>query len=58
MSVTSRRHLRTFFLSFHHFNEEQARGVIVDAMRSAEGLWLVYTPCCFDFEKRNLIMGL
>ncbi|WVR03893.1 hypothetical protein IAU60_000892 [Kwoniella sp. DSM 27419] len=33
-----KRHLRTFFLSFHHFNEELARGVLVDAMRGAEGI--------------------
>lgn len=57
-SVTSKRHLRTFFLSFHHFDEEQAREIIVDAMRSAEGIWLVYIHLqLLNFEDK-LITGL
>ncbi|KAL0242359.1 hypothetical protein I308_105988 [Cryptococcus tetragattii IND107] len=54
-SVTSKRHLRTFFLSFHHFNEEQAREIIVDAMRSAEGICIFELQEC-DFESVMMII--
>ncbi|WWC60244.1 uncharacterized protein I303_102810 [Kwoniella dejecticola CBS 10117] len=46
--ILSGRHLRTFFLSFHHFNEELARGVLVDAMRNSEGI------CIFELQQCNI----
>ncbi|WWD05784.1 hypothetical protein V865_003867 [Kwoniella europaea PYCC6329] len=45
--VLDEKHLRTFFLSFHHFNEELARGVLVDAMRGSEGI------CIFELQQCN-----
>ncbi|WWC68690.1 uncharacterized protein I206_102624 [Kwoniella pini CBS 10737] len=47
-NILNERHLRTFFLSFHHFNEELARGVLVDAMRNSEGI------CIFELQQCNL----
>ncbi len=35
------RHFRTFCLAFHHFDEAGARGVIEDAMRTADGIGFV-----------------
>lgn len=32
------RHLRTFFLAFHHFDEQGAQAVIRDAMENADGI--------------------
>jgi hypothetical protein len=32
------RHLRTFFLAFHHFDEMGAQEVIRDAMENADGI--------------------
>ncbi|WVW80087.1 hypothetical protein I302_102060 [Kwoniella bestiolae CBS 10118] len=46
--ILDERHLRTFFLSFHHFNEEAARSVLVDAMRGSEGI------CIFELQQCNL----
>ncbi|WVQ83626.1 hypothetical protein IAT38_005767 [Cryptococcus sp. DSM 104549] len=47
-SVTSERHIRTFFLSFHHFNEDAARRVLADAMKTAEGI------CIFELQELDL----
>ncbi|WRT65650.1 uncharacterized protein IL334_002595 [Kwoniella shivajii] len=46
--VGGKKHLRTFFLSFHHFNEELARGVLVDAMRGSEGI------CIFELQQCDI----
>jgi hypothetical protein len=32
------RHFRTFFLAFHHFDEQGAQAVIRDAMENADGI--------------------
>ncbi|WVO13320.1 hypothetical protein L204_100934 [Cryptococcus depauperatus] len=48
VSVTCKRHLRTFFLSFHHFNEDTARAAIADAMKSAESV------CIFELQECDL----
>ncbi|WVQ94729.1 hypothetical protein IAU59_001809 [Kwoniella sp. CBS 9459] len=45
-SLSAQRHLRTFFLSFHHFNNELARGVLVDAMRNSEGIAIFELQSC------------
>ncbi|ORY24396.1 hypothetical protein BCR39DRAFT_566630 [Naematelia encephala] len=42
------RHLRTFFLAFHHFSEDAARRVLEDAMRTAEGI------CIFELQAPDL----
>ncbi|ODN80677.1 hypothetical protein L202_02851 [Cryptococcus amylolentus CBS 6039] len=47
-SVSSLKHLRTFFLSFHHFNNDHGRQIIADSMRSAEAL------CIFELQECNL----
>ncbi|EIW66592.1 hypothetical protein TREMEDRAFT_34976 [Tremella mesenterica DSM 1558] len=41
---TEQRHLRTFCLSFHHFNQTQARAILADAMRSSDGI------CIFELQ--------
>ena len=38
MEVRKGRHIRTFCLSFHHFDEDGARRVLEDAMRTADGV--------------------
>jgi len=39
--LKKRRHLRTFCLAFHHFDEDGARRVLEDAMRTAEGICII-----------------
>ncbi|WWC87825.1 uncharacterized protein L201_002717 [Kwoniella dendrophila CBS 6074] len=47
-NILNQKHLRTFFLSFHHFNEELARSVLVDSMRNSDGI------CIFELQQCNL----
>ena len=37
--LTKYRHLRTLFLAYHQMDEAEARLILEDAMRNAEGLW-------------------
>ena len=36
--MKEQRHFRTFCLAFHHFDEQGARGILEDAMRTADGI--------------------
>lgn len=37
--ISKKRHIRTFCLAFHHFDEEGARRVLEDAMLTSEAVW-------------------
>ncbi|ORX33676.1 hypothetical protein BD324DRAFT_610525 [Kockovaella imperatae] len=46
--LTRERHIRTFCLSFHHFNEDAARKIIQDAIKGADAL------CIFELQEPRL----